>query len=77
MKHGESIAEDFAILERSLVNLDYLWTQAGMNYSPEIHGVLSHAAEQMKRLGGIGDLLEDDLEHLHQTSKTIVIERAK
>ncbi len=67
MKHGESIAEDFAILERSLVNLDYLWTQAGMNYSPEIHGVLSHAAEQMKRLGAIGDLLENGLERLHQT----------
>jgi hypothetical protein len=42
-----------------------------MNYTPKIHGVLSHAAEQMKRLGGIGDLLEDDLEHLHQTSKKI------
>ena len=71
MKHGEPTAEDFAILERSLVNLDYLWTQAGMNYTPKIHGVLSHAAEQMKRLGGMGDLLEDDLEHLHQTSKKI------
>jgi hypothetical protein len=63
--------EDFAILERSLVNLDYIWTQAGMNYTPEIHGVLSHAAEQINRLGGIGDRLEDDLEHLHQTSKKI------
>jgi hypothetical protein len=25
--------------------------------------------EQAERLGGIGDLLEDDLEQLHQTSK--------
>jgi hypothetical protein len=77
MKDGEPTAEDFAILERCLVNLDYLWTQAGMNYMPKIHGVLSHAAEQMKRLGGIGDLLESDLEHLHQTSKKIAIIRAK
>jgi hypothetical protein len=40
-----------------------------MNYTPELHGVLSHAVEQMKLLGGVGDLLEDDLELLHQTSK--------
>ncbi len=63
--------EDFAILERSLVNLDYIWTQAGMHYTPEIHGVLSHAAEQINRLGGMSDRPEDDLEHLHQTSKQI------
>jgi hypothetical protein len=71
MKHGDPTADDFAILTRSLVNLDYLWAQAGMNYKPKIYGVLSHAAEQMKRLGGIGDLLEDDLENLHQTSQKI------
>jgi hypothetical protein len=69
MKHGDPTLDDFATLERSLVNLDYLWEQAGMNYTPKIHGVLSHAVEQMKRFGGIGDLLEDDLEHLHQTLK--------
>lgn len=28
------------------------------------------AAEQVQRLGGIGDLLEDKLEHLHQMLKT-------
>ncbi len=69
MKHGDPTLDDFATFERSLVNLDCLWEQAGMNHTPKIHGVLSHAVEQMKRLGGIGDLLEDDFEHLHQTSK--------
>jgi hypothetical protein len=33
--------------------------------------VLSHAFEQWVRLGGFGDLLEDDLEHLHQILKSI------
>ncbi len=69
MKHGDPTADDFANLQRSLVNLDYVWEQAGMIYTPKIHGILSHAVEQMKRLGGVGDLLEDDLEPLHQTSK--------
>jgi hypothetical protein len=63
--------EDFEILNWSLLNLDYLWTQAGMSYTPKIHGVLSHAAEHVQCLGGIGDLLEDELEHLHQMSKKI------
>jgi len=71
MKHGEPKEEDFEILNRSLLNLDYLWAQAGMSYRPKIHGVLSHAAEQVQCLGGIGDLLEDELEHLHQMSKKI------
>jgi hypothetical protein len=40
-----------------------------MASTPKIHGVLSHAVEQVERLNGIWDLLEDDLEHLHQMSK--------
>jgi hypothetical protein len=38
---------------------------------PKIHGVLAHAVEQVERINGIGDLLEDDLEHVHQMSKKI------
>jgi hypothetical protein len=57
MKHGEPKEEDFEILNQSLLNLDYQWAQAGMIYTPKIHGVLSHAAEQVQRLGGIGDPL--------------------
>jgi hypothetical protein len=33
--------------------------------------VLTHAADQAERIGGIGDLLEDDLEQLHQIYKKI------
>jgi hypothetical protein len=43
----------------------------GLSYTPKIHGMLGHAYRQMEQLGGFGDLLEDDLEHLHQMSKRI------
>jgi hypothetical protein len=33
--------------------------------------MLSHAFEQWVRLGGFGELLEDDLKHLHQILKSI------
>jgi hypothetical protein len=34
--------------------------------------MLAHAADQVEHHGGIGDMLEDDLEHLHQVSKKII-----
>ena len=71
LKRGQPQPSDFQILQRALNNLDYLWTQAGLSYTPKIHGILGHAYTQMEQLGGFGDLLEDDLEHLHQTSKRI------
>ena len=71
LKRGQPQPSDFQILRRALNNLDYLWTQAGLSYTPKIHGILGHAYTQMEQLGGFGDLLEDDLEHLHQTSKRI------
>jgi len=71
LKQGHPKPEDFEVLQRAVQNLDYLWTQMGLSYTPKIHGMLGHASTQMERLGGFGDLLEDDLEHLHQTSKRI------
>jgi hypothetical protein len=58
-------------LTKALSNLEYLWKIAGMSHTPKIHGILVHALEQMKRLKGIGDLLEDDIEHMHQISARI------
>jgi hypothetical protein len=57
------------ILQRSIDNLKYLWSHAGLSFTPKINGMLAHAADQVEHLGGIGDILEDDLEHLHQVSK--------
>jgi hypothetical protein len=71
IKHGELKPQDILLLRRARESLNYLWSEAGMSFTPKIHGVLAHAAEQAERLGGIGDLLEDDLEQLHQISKKI------
>jgi hypothetical protein len=71
IKRGETNDEDCTILERALRQLDHLWSKAGLSFTPKIHGILYHALHQWKLLRGFGDMLEDDLEHLHQTSKRI------
>ncbi len=58
-------------LRRVIESLDYLWEHAGLSFTPKIHGRLAHASNQVELLGGIGDMLENDLEHLHQISKKI------
>ena len=71
LKYQEPNDDDYSNLSKALENLEYLWKISGMSYTPKIHGVLVHALEQMKRLNGIGDILEDDIEHMHQTSARI------
>jgi hypothetical protein len=53
-------------LERSLNNLQQLWNAAGLSYTPGFHALLSHAPQQMRKFKGFGDLLEDDVEKIHQ-----------
>jgi hypothetical protein len=74
-KHKEQSEEDFLILKRALVNLDYLWAQVRIIHPKFME--LSHATVQIQRPGGIGDFLEDDLEHLHQMSKQSVTKQTK
>jgi hypothetical protein len=71
IKRGQLKENDISELKRATQSLDYLWNSAGLSFTPKIHGVLSHAVEQVECLQGIGDLLEDDLECLHQMSKKI------
>ena len=68
INHGEVKEGDIMVLEQALVNLDFLWDKADLSFTPKIHGLIAHAVEQVQCLEGIGDVLEDDLEHLHQTS---------
>ncbi len=58
--------EDYETLEKLLNNLGYLWKIAGLSFTPKVHSVLVHALDKMKKLQGIGDMLEDDVEHIHQ-----------
>lgn len=54
-----------------MVNLHYLWGKANINYTPKMHAYLKHAIDQMSRFNGIGDMLEDDVEHIHQKAAKI------
>ena len=71
MKNGEPQAEDYEIAEKALTNLAYLWKMANMSFTPKIHCLLAHAIHQMRCFEGIGDTLEDDVEHMHQISARI------
>lgn len=50
-------------------NLDYLWKNAGLSYTPKLHNVLAHALNQIRECQGIEDMLEDDVEHPPISSK--------
>ncbi len=65
-KTGEPTQEDYNVLQKSVVNLNYLWTKARLNYTPKLHSTLEHSLDHMRRFNGIGNMLEDDVEHIHQ-----------
>jgi hypothetical protein len=70
-KTGEATLEDFDVVEASVANLNYLWSKAQMSFTPKLHGTLHHALDHMKRHNGFGDMLEDDVEHMHQIAAKI------
>ncbi len=69
MKFQEQEEEDYSILQKALKNLDYLWKNAGLSYTPKLHNVLAHALNQIRECQGIEDMLEDDVEHPPISSK--------
>jgi DNA-binding ferritin-like protein (Dps family) len=71
MKFQEPGDKDYDILQKALQNLDYLWKNAGLSYTPKLHSVLVQAMEQMRECQGIGDMLGDDVEHIHQLAAKI------
>ena len=71
LKHQKPEEHDYDISTKALYNLDYLWKVAGLSHTPKIHSVLVHALEQMRKSKGIGDMLEDDVEHIHQIAARI------
>jgi hypothetical protein len=71
MKYQEPETEGYYILERALPNLEYFWKVVNLSYTPKIQSILVHAFEQIKRCQGIGDMLEDSVEHIHQMAARI------
>jgi hypothetical protein len=66
LKFGDPCEEDFIILETALNKLRELWDAADLAQTPKVHSLLEHAVKQMSCFGGIGDILEDDIERYHQ-----------
>jgi hypothetical protein len=62
-KHGEPDEEDYKVAERALDHLEFLWKLANLSYTPKIYGLLVHEIYQMRYIEGIGETLEDDIEH--------------
>lgn len=53
---------DYAKLNILLSQVDKLWKQLDLSYTPKYHALKSHALPQMKKIGGLGDMLADSLE---------------
>jgi hypothetical protein len=71
MRNGEPNEAHYAAAEKHLQNLFKLWSATNLNFTPKIHSILVHALEQVRFFHGIGDTLEDDIEHMHQISARI------
>jgi hypothetical protein len=46
---------------------------AGLSYTPKVPSVLVHALEQIRECQGIGDILKNDVEQIHQISAKIEV----
>ena len=71
LKCGEPTEDDYQVVDKCLGKIHELWVLAHLNFTPKMHSLLCHGLEHMQRFGGIGDTLEDDVEHLHQMSARI------
>jgi hypothetical protein len=65
-KYGEIKEEDLYVAESALKILNYLWTITNLGKTPNCHSALEHALKQARVIGGFGDILEDDVEMVHQ-----------
>ncbi len=66
IKSGCTHEDECMTLEWSLKNLQQLWNDANLSHTPKLHALLPHAPKQMRKFKGIGDLLEEDVEKMHQ-----------
>ena len=71
MRNGEPTETHYEAAENHLQNLFNLWNAANLSFTPKVHSLLVHALEQFQLFQGIGDTLEDDIEHMHQISARI------
>jgi len=70
-KTRQAIEEDYNVLEVSIANLNFLWLQANLSLTPKLHSTLGHSLDHMKHFNGIGDMLADAVECIHQIATKI------
>jgi hypothetical protein len=63
MKYGEPKEDDYQLVRKCLEKVHELWSLAGLNFMLKMHSLLSCGFEHMMHFGGIGDTLQDDVEH--------------
>ena len=56
-------------LEQIIKMLETYWREAGLSITIKAHALFKHALPQVRRLGGIADLVEDFVEKAHQEGK--------
>lgn len=71
IKYGAATNQDYQEAQKAVNDLEYHWVCAGISKTQKFHGLVKHAANQMIRIGGIGDMLENDVEHVHQISSRL------
>ena len=64
--NGKPTADDYNKAEFFIQQFSELWDILLWLITPKFHSLLDHALKQMQDLNGFGDMLEDDVEHLHQ-----------
>ena len=76
-RESELHRDIYDILQASIANLNYLWLQAHLNFTPKLHSTVEHSLDRMRCFNGIGDMLADDVEHIHQIAAYIKAAQAK
>jgi hypothetical protein len=70
MPFGTLKEEDYTMLEEALHEIEKLWEKLDLSYTPKFHALMRHALEQMRRVVGFGEMLEDHVEKSHQDMDT-------
>lgn len=52
-------------------NLNFLWLQANLSFTPKLHSTLEHSLDHMEYFNRIEGMLEDDVEHIKQIAAKI------
>ena len=63
---GKANENNYKALETAFIALRNSWEAANLSHTPKLHSLITHALPQMRMFGGIGDILEDDVEKMHQ-----------